>query len=460
MFNSRRGASVIVSATLLIAVAASAALVLWSAFIFPSVPQSDINQILEDVKIVKVTPEDGKVVVYVINRGATDALIDSIYLESPFGDLDQPYSIPITQIAPGEIKPIPLEIGLAMDEVVGIKVVTVEGKQSSVLVMNASEVSSPETTPEVVISYFDKLPQEIIYYNGSTTDLSNDDTLQEINLESVLMSTNETIINATSGVAPIEDESENVTRINDFLWHSEDKLKNQDLYLRVVYGGSLNAGHAERIILQMELQITPKPNFLEIKFYNWTSGTYATSGPGYMYVDVNRTNWDIVSMIVTDPDDFIAEDGSYKFAVDTMHYAGKDNSIVNFKLLTIAVVSSTSSQLLDSTFVFELPAGVSPEEIVSMDFTMTYCFDYSPISFDFRIYNYTASKWDKLQTLNYDLDPGQYTTVDLYATGRLSDYVSDGSVKINLHSVVYGAPVFEISIDVLRLRIGETTIDG
>lgn len=459
MLNSRRGASVIVSAILLIAVAASAALVLWSAFIFPSVPQSNINQVLEDVKIVKVTPEDGKVVVYVINRGATDALIDSIYLESPFGDLDQTYSIPITQIAPGEIKPIPLEIGLAMDEVVGIKVVTVEGKQSSVLVMKASEVASPETTPEVIIKYFDKLPNELIY-NGSTMDLSNDDRLQEINLESVLMSTDETIINATSDVAPIEAESKNVTRINNFLWHSDDKLKKQDLYLRVVYGGSLNAIHAERIILQMQLQITPKPNFLEIKFYNWSSGTYATSGPGYMYVDVNRTDWDNEPMIVKDPDDFIAANGSYKFAVDTMHYAGEDNSIVNFKLLTIAIVSTTSSQLLDSTFVFELPASVSPEELASMDFTMTYCFDYSPINFDFRIYNYTASKWNTLKTLNYDLHPGDYTTVDLSATGRLSDYVSGGYVKINLYSVVYGAPVFEISIDVLRLRIGAITIDG
>ncbi|MEN3051827.1 MAG: hypothetical protein ABC542_02180 [Candidatus Methanosuratincola petrocarbonis] len=457
--NSRRGASVIISAILLIGVAVSAALVLWSAFIFPSVPQSDINQVLEDVRIVKVTPEDGRVMVYVINRGATDALVDSVYLESPFGDLDQQYPIPITPIAPGEIKPIPLEIDLTMDKPVGIKVVTVEGKQSSVLVMNASEVASPETTPEILVSYFDKLPYELIYYNGTSKDFSYDDTLQEINLESVLMSTNETIINATSGVAPIEVECENVTRINDFLWHSEDKLKKQDLYLRVVYGGSLGVSHVERIILQMELQITPKPNQLEIKFYNWTSGAYVTSGPGYMYVDVNRTNWDIVSMMVSEPDDFIAADGSYKFAVDTMHYAGEDNSIVNFKLLTIAVVSSTSSQLLDSTFVFTLPAGVSPEELASMDFTMTYCFDYNPIVFDFRIYNYSASNWNTVKSIAYVL-PGDYTTEDLSVEGNLSDYVSsDGKVKINLYSVVYGAPVFEISIDVLRLRIGAVTIE-
>lgn len=459
MLNSKRGASVIVSAILLIAVATSAALVLWSAFSFPSLPQSNPDQILENIKIVKVTPDGGRVWVYVINRGATQAVIDSVYLESPYGDLDQNYPITPTQLDPGEIKVIPLDVQLNLSEPVGIKVVTVEGAQSAVLVMNASETSFPETTPLITTVYFDKLPYLLIY-NNTQIDLSDDDKLQEINFQSVLMSTNETIINATSGTAPIVGECENVTRINDFLWHSEDKLKKQDLYLRVVYGGSINASYAERIILQMDLQITPKPNFLEIKFFNWTSRTYATSGPGYMFVDVNRTNWNIISMIVPTPSpDFLDPQGRYKFAVDTMHYAGEDNSIVNFKLLTIAVVASTSSQLLDSTFMFELPPGVSVEELRSMDFTMTYCFNYSPITFDFKIYNNNTSSWVNVQRITYGLPAGNYHTVDLSVSGPLPDYVNNSKVAIKLYSVVYGAPTFEISIDVLRLRIGAITIE-
>ncbi|MGF3498077.1 MAG: hypothetical protein ACQXXL_00375 [Candidatus Methanosuratincola sp.] len=459
MLNSRRGASVIVSAILLIAVATSAALVLWSAFSFPSLPQSDADQVLENIKIVKVTPGDGNVLVYVMNRGATQAVIDSVYLESPFGDLNQSYPISPRQLDPGEILVIPLDVDLNLDEPVGIKVVTVEGAQSAVLVMNASEASYPETTPVVSVMYFDKLPVQQIY-NNTVYDLSDDDRLQELDIASILMSTNETIINATSGTSPIIGECENVTRINDFLWHSEDKLKNRDLYLRVVYGGSINASYAERIIVEMDLAIQPKPNFLEIKFFNWTSGTYVTSGPGYMYLDVNRPNWNLISMIVPTPSpDFINSNGNFKFAIDTMHYAGQDNSIVNFKLLTVAVVASTSSQLLDSTFVFELPPGISEEELVSMSFTMTYCFNYSPISFDFRIYDYSASSWVNIQRLNYGSPAGEYTTVDLSPSGVLTHYVNDSKVSVKLYSVVYGAPPFQISIDVLRLRIGAITIE-
>lgn len=458
MFNSRRGTSVIVGAILLIAVAISSAAVLWSAFSLQGLPQSDVNQVLEDVRIVKVTPENGRIYVYVINRGSTVAVVDSLYFESIYGSLNWTAPIPPVAILPGETKVIDSTPGVDIAEPVVVKVITTEGAVSSLLVMNDSGAVT-EPTPGITLTTYVLMPYRA-EYNGTVYDLSFDDSLQEVDINSIPISAQETLYNATNGVSPIIDECKNVTKINDFLWHSNEKLKNQDLYLRVVYGGSVGVEYAERLILQMELQIVPTPNYMEVKFYNWTSGQYITSGNnGYLFVNVSRPNWSDVVMIVPQPSPDIIKNGVYKFAIDTQHLAGEDNSQVNFKYLNVAVVTTTVTQTLDSKFEYMLSPDIDPEKITSIEFSMVYSFNYTPVQYNFEIFNYRASSWVKIGTITYDSPGYEYETVSVpVPAGDFSDYVSGSVVKIRISSQMAGVPPFQISIDELRLRI--QTTDG
>lgn len=468
MFNSRRGTSVIVGAILLTAVAISSAAVLWSAFSLQGLPQSDVNQVLEDVRIVKVTPDNGRIYVYVINRGSTVAVVDSLYFESIYGSLNWTAPIPPVAILPGETKVIDSTPGVDITEPVVVKVITTEGAVSSLLVMNDSGAVT-EPTPGITVTTYALMPYRA-EYNGTVYDLSLDDSLQEVDINSIQISAQETLYNVTNGVSPIIDECENVKNVtkapnNDFHWQIENDVRSigQDLYLRVVYGGSVGVEYAERLILKMKVQVVPPnrpPNSIEIKFFNWTSGQYITSGyNGYLFVDMSRPNWKDIVMIVPQPSPDIIKDGEYKFAIDIVHPGDNDNSTVVFKSLNVAVVTTTVTQTLDSKFEYMLSPDIDPEKITSMEFSMVYSFNYTPVQYNFEIFNYRASSWIKIGTITYDSPSYQYETVSVpVPAGDFSDYVDGSVVRIRISSQMAGVPPFQISIDELRLQV--QTTDG
>ncbi|MEN3037369.1 MAG: hypothetical protein ABC588_08455, partial [Candidatus Methanosuratincola petrocarbonis] len=173
MFNSRRGSSVIVGAILLISVAVASAAVLWSAFSMSALPQSNVNQVLEDVRIVKVTPDNGRLSIYVINRGSTLAVVDSLYFESPYGSLNWTDPITPVVILPGEIAVINSSLGVGLTEPVLVRVVTNEGAQSSVLVMNDSGAATG-VNPGLFSTTYVMMPY-MVSYNENDYDLSSDD---------------------------------------------------------------------------------------------------------------------------------------------------------------------------------------------------------------------------------------------------------------------------------------------
>ncbi|MBC7078367.1 MAG: hypothetical protein H5T92_08700, partial [Synergistales bacterium] len=350
MFNSRRGSSVIVGAILLISVAVASAAVLWSAFSMSALPQSNVNQVLEDVRIVKVTPDNGRLSIYVINRGSTLAVVDSLYFESPYGSLNWTDPITPVVILPGEIAVINSSLGVGLTEPVLVRVVTNEGAQSSVLVMNDSGAATG-VNPGLFSTTYVMMPY-MVSYNENDYDLSSDDSLQELDLKSIPISTQENMSSSDMRtIEPLPRECVNVTRRGGSnLWQYNDTVTRKDnepLYMRMVYNGTTLV-NANLLILKMEVQITPKPNRMEIKFYNWTSGQYITSGDnGYLFVNVPVTNQIEIVMFVPRPAPDIINplNGSYKFAVDTEHPPkdknnNDDSSTVNFKSINV-VTNST-----------------------------------------------------------------------------------------------------------------------
>ncbi|MEN3052154.1 MAG: hypothetical protein ABC596_10135, partial [Candidatus Methanosuratincola petrocarbonis] len=132
---------------------------------------------------------------------------------------------------------------------------------------------------------------------------------------------------------------------------------------------------------------------------------------------------------------------------------------VVFKSLNVAVVTTTVTQTLDSKFEYMLSPDIDPEKITSMEFSMVYSFNYTPVQYNFEIFNYRASSWIKIGTITYDSPSYQYETVSVpVPAGDFSDYVDGSVVRIRISSQMAGVPPFQISIDELRLQV--QTTDG
>ncbi|MEN3062583.1 MAG: hypothetical protein ABC595_05825 [Candidatus Methanosuratincola petrocarbonis] len=450
MFNSRRGASVIVSAILLIAVAISSAAVLWSAFSLQGLPQSNVNQVLEDVRIVKVVPVDGGMLVYVMNKGSTKTVIDSIYLESPYGNLDQTFDT-LIQLDPGEIKEVFIPKEISLENPVVFKAVTMEGTQSAILVMNESSGAVP--SPIIKTGAINFIPYSLTLPNG-TTIMLNDTKLQDLDLESVPVSSEEYERDITSGVVPNEDESRsrNADLIQNSSWFDLWQPMNQTppVHMGIVYGGTVPISGINALILRFDtFQIPQKPNMLEIKFFNWTSNDYANSGPGYKWVDVTESNWnENLTMIVNNPNDFVDAQGNYKFVIEPTHYYLNNGRPKLEVKLDISILTTTTHQLINSTFRFNLPADIDPNNIEKMSISFSYSINYSPVTFDLRAM--TATGWEIIMPIEYN---GGYDTRVVDFPNPLTNFVVDSTVTVNLHKYVPDAPQFDVSIDEFRLLL-------
>lgn len=461
MLNSRRGASVIVSAVLLIAVAIASAAVLWSAFGMPALPQSNVKGELEDIRIVKVTPGEGTVTVYVVNRGSTYAAIDSIYFESPYGDLHQSYAInPPVVLGPGELKPVTIEASYS--NVINVKVVTTEGEKSEVLVLDPSSVQIPVTNPVFSSGSSNILPCLITNYNDSINITGK--SVQEIDAKFVSTFSSQTIKDY-----PTEAETKEADALNAKLLNSN---KNQDtwqydgprnagseLYWSITYGGKVESSSIQTIsqlVLELILKIEPKPNTLIVSFYDWNIGRYVDSGPGYKVFAVENTTEQHIPMLLAPPSGFInSSTGEYKFAINLTHLdtGGPDNSKIVVQARTVSVISQVPSQQIDPVFYFNL-GGIPVSRITSLIFSVSCTFNASSVPLRFYLYNFTGSTWAQ-QGSAFNSNPvaNGVTTFTITVNDNFNHYIKDNELRANLESSVINGTVYELKIDEFRLQV-------
>ncbi|MBC7127916.1 MAG: hypothetical protein H5T32_06885 [Candidatus Methanosuratus sp.] len=449
------------SAILLIAIAIASSAVLWSAFGMPALPQSNVKGELEDIRIVKVTPGEGTVTVYIINRGSTYAAIDSIYFESPYGNLNQSYAInPPVVLGPGELKNVTIDASYS--NVVNVKVVTTEGEKSEVLVLDPSSVQSPVTNPVFSSGSSNILPFRITNYDD-TIDITNK-SVQEIDASFVSTFSSQTIKDY-----PTEAETNEADALNARLLNSN---KNQDtwqydgprnpgneLYWSITYGGKVESSSIQTIsqlILELVLKIEPKPNTLIISFYDWNSGRYVDSGPGYQLFDIQNTTEQHIIMFLASPSGFInPSTGEYKFAINLTHQdtGGPDNSKIVVQARTVSVISQVPSQQIDPIFYFNL-GGIHVSKIASLIFSVSCNFNTSSVPLRFNLYNFTGSTWVQQGDVFFSNETADVTTsFTITVNDNFNHYIKDNELRANLKSSVINGTVYQLDIDEFRLQV-------
>ncbi|MGQ9759989.1 MAG: archaellin/type IV pilin N-terminal domain-containing protein [Candidatus Methanomethylicaceae archaeon] len=221
--------------------------------------------------------------------------------------------------------------------------------------------------------------------------------------------------------------------------------------ISVEFSGTSDISEWESL-LWMSTQAFSIPSVtVTIQLYNYTEGSYQTSGFGYLtYTSGPAFTYETSSQNTTiNPEDFRDASGNWKLRI-TATKLGKQFYMLNDYILFSP--TSISQQEIDAYFTFtDITAGT----IINMTYNVTSLLSTGSVNVTFQIWDYSMSSWSTIYYVNYISSPVPNTpeTITITVTSDFTRYISMGESRIRVYAFKDQPPSFNFSADQIVLNI-------
>lgn len=190
---------------------------------------------------------------------------------------------------------------------------------------------------------------------------------------------------------------------------------------------------------------------VSIRLYNYTAGSYQSSGFGYMsYTSSNSPfSYESFSQSSTDrPGDFKDASGNWKMLI-TATKAGRQFYMLNDYILYSPTL--VSQQSIDAYFVFQ---NINVGTIFNMTYNTTSLFNITSVNVTFQIWDYSTSSWSTIYSTNYISGPANTPELALiFVPSDFWKYVSSGESRVRIFAFKNEQSPFNFNADQIKLDI-------
>jgi len=223
----------------------------------------------------------------------------------------------------------------------------------------------------------------------------------------------------------------------------------------VEFIGSSDTYDWTQLLWKVESAWTTSSVNVTIQLYNYTSGTYATSGEGYInYLSSETPNIDEVKnkTVTTNPTHFKNSTGHWK-----MRITGLKDVATPFDLKIDLAEFKPKGQMLEIENVFLLDTATYPlEEFLSVEIQLRIRADDNQEKCLLKAYNWTSGNYENTgfnSTSSFNLTT-QWSLLAVNLTNLWSSYVqSNGTLKLRLCDDGPDATQTTVEVDFLAVRL-------
>jgi hypothetical protein len=242
-------------------------------------------------------------------------------------------------------------------------------------------------------------------------------------------------------------------RIDDNTLPIADQTRITNIYLpsqftvEVEFTGTSNTASWTHLVWTIDSAFTTAGVTTTFQLYNYSSGSYSTSGDGYMNETMGTTDVTKTQNITTNPTDFRDNSGNWKIKITGVK---NTTSQFDFKVdLTEFEPTYWSEYTVSTEFLF---SNMTTETPIQLNFTVVSEYDVDSVNVTIQVWNYSSSAY---------VTSGQgylfYTSAGANETKLLSIdenphfYASNGSAKIKITAVKSTISQFNQKINQIKL---------
>ncbi|MEM3908145.1 MAG: hypothetical protein QXZ17_15010, partial [Nitrososphaerota archaeon] len=188
-----------------------------------------------------------------------------------------------------------------------------------------------------------------------------------------------------------------------------------------------------------------------IQLYNYTAGSYQSSGFGYLsYTSSNSPfSFESFSQSSTErPGDFKDASGNWKILISATKVGRQFYMLSDYMLYSPTLVSQ---QQIDAYFVFQ---NVVVGTIFNMTYNITSLFNMTSVNVTFQLWDYSTSSWSTVYSINYISGPANTPEIaSITVTSDFSKYVSSGESRLRIYAFKDEQSPFDFNADQIKLDV-------